>query len=346
MNSLAAMAAAFFCCIGASLLQAHEVRPAYLEINESRPGTYSVYWKVPHKAGFQLAIDPIFPAEFKPTAHATKSLESDAVIAQWIVASESNSSLAGHALKIDGLDSTLTDVLVRVGFLDGKKVTVRLTASNPEFTVPESPTIWMVAWTYFVIGVEHIIFGIDHLLFVLALLLIVSDPWKLVKTVTAFTIAHSLTLILATLDLFKLPGPPVEALIALSIVLVAHEVIRKLQGNESMTERNPWLVAFAFGLLHGFGFAGALSEVGLPPGDIPMALLTFNLGVEAGQLMFILIVVLLVKATISVYTKATNSDPNDLPEWISIWPRVVVTYGIGVLAAFWFVERVIGFLVA
>ena len=176
--------------------------------------------------------------------------------------------------------------------------------------------------------------------------MIVGDLWKLVKTVTAFTIAHSLTLILATLDLFKLPGPPVEALIALSIVLVAHEVIRKLQGYESMTERNPWLVAFAFGLLHGFGFAGALSEVGLPPADIPMALLTFNLGVEAGQLMFVLIIVLVVKGTINVCAKATNGGPHELPEWILTWPRVVITYGIGVLAAFWFVERVIGFLVA
>ena len=182
-----------------------------------------------------------------------------------------------------------------------------------------------------VLGVEHILLGIDHLLFVLALLLVVKGWRKLIGTITAFTIAHSITLVLATLDLVHIPGPPVEAVIALSIVFVAAEIIRSRQGKPGLTERWPWVVAFTFGLLHGFGFAGALSEVGLPQTSIPIALLMFNVGVEAGQLLF-------VSAMLVVYL-ASSRIPIKVPEWGWRLPP----YAIGSIAAFWMVERIVGF---
>ena len=181
------------------------------------------------------------------------------------------------------------------------------------------------------LGVEHIIFGIDHLLFVLALLLIVKGIGKLVKTVTAFTIAHSITLVLAALGFVHVPGPPVEAIIALSIAFVAMEIIRQRQGHEGITARSPWLVAFTFGLLHGFGFAGALSEIGLPEQEIPLSLLFFNVGVEAGQLLFV--------GAVLAFTFLIKKTKVELPKWAPLIPP----YAIGSLAMFWVIERVAGF---
>jgi hydrogenase/urease accessory protein HupE len=193
------------------------------------------------------------------------------------------------------------------------------------------PSQWEVLWTYLVLGFEHILLGIDHLLFVLALLLVVRS-WKLLfGTITAFTIAHSITLGLASLGFVSVPGAPVEAIIALSIVFVAAEIVRSYRGNPGITERAPWLVACSFGLLHGFGFAGALSEIGLPQSAIPMALLSFNLGVELGQLAFVVTLVL-------VY-QAVKRVPLKLPQW----SQLVVPYAIGSVAMFWVVERVLAF---
>ena len=206
--------------------------------------------------------------------------------------------------------------------------------------IEAEPGLGRMAWTYFVLGIEHILGGIDHLLFVLALLLVVAGWRKLVVTVTAFTVAHSITLALATLGFVHVPGPPVEAVIALSIVFVAAEIVHgrrreslpvPLRGNPGLTARSPWIVAFTFGLLHGFGFAGALAEVGLPQSSIPLALLTFNLGVEAGQLLFI-------AAMLVVYT-AVRRIRIAPPDWA--WD--VPPYAIGGIAAFWMIERVVGF---
>ncbi len=178
-------------------------------------------------------------------------------------------------------------MLVRLERLDGTTQVTRLTPSAPSFVVEAAPRALQVARTYLVLGVEHILGGIDHLLFVLALLILVKGTRRLIATVTAFTVAHSLTLAGATLGFVHVPGPPVEAAIALSIVFVAAEIIHSRQGNAGLTERFPWVVAFTFGLLHGFGFASALNEVGLPQAAIPVALLFFNVGVEIGQLLFI-----------------------------------------------------------
>lgn len=307
---------------------AHEVRPGYLEINEVSPGSFDVLWKVPRTADMKLNITPLLPESFQQ-ATPTQQIISDAVVERWKATSDS--PLAGQAIRIEGLERTFTDVLVRLGWADGRKHTVRLTASSPSFVVPAEPSIWSVAWTYLVIGVEHILFGIDHLLFVLALLLIVDGHWKLLKTITAFTVAHSITLAIATFGWMHVPGPPVEAIIALSIVFVSAEILKKGRGEPSLTERQPWIVAFGFGLLHGFGFAGALSEVGLPAGDIPMALLTFNLGVELGQLIFVFACFLIWQLV------------RDIPIKWPDWTVKVLPYAIGTVAAFWTIERIIGF---
>src|SRR3990172_5755811 len=195
--------------------------------------------------------------------------------------------LTGGTIHIAGLSGTMTDVLVRLERLDGTTQVTRLTPSAPSFVVEAAPRAMQVAATYLKLGVEHILGGIDHLLFVLALLILVNGTRRLIATVTAFTLAHSLTLAGATLGFVHVPGPPVEAAIALSIVFVAAEIMHSRQGRAGLTERFPWVVAFTFGLLHGFGFAGALREVGLRQSAIPIALLFFNVGVELGQLLFI-----------------------------------------------------------
>jgi hydrogenase/urease accessory protein HupE len=188
-----------------------------------------------------------------------------------------------------------------------------------------------VAGDYTVLGIDHILSGYDHLTFVLALLLLVNGWRRLLLTVTSFTLAHSITLAAATLGLFWLPGPPIEATIALSILFLASELIKVNRGHTSLTVRYPWIVAFVFGLLHGFGFAGALSEVGLPQSEIPVALLTFNVGVELGQLMFIAVILLCIE-----FLRRIRSD------WPA-WTRQLPAYGIGSMAAFWLIERLSGF---
>jgi hydrogenase/urease accessory protein HupE len=240
--------------------------------------------------------------------------------------------LIGGEVHIEGILGGATDVIVRVERLDGTTQLERLVPTKPNFTVTASPGPGEIAWDYFVLGVEHILGGIDHLLFVLALLLLVRNVRRLLLTITAFTVAHSITLVGATLGLVSLPGPPVEAVIALSIVFVAAEVIHEQQGRASITARAPWIVAFGFGLLHGLGFAGALQEVGLPETAIAVALLMFNVGVEAGQLLFVTIV-----AMLSLVLRKLTPIP------VAAASRVI-SYAIGSIAAFWTIERVAAFV--
>jgi hydrogenase/urease accessory protein HupE len=236
--------------------------------------------------------------------------------------------LAGHQVSIDGLAGTFTDVVVRVALADGAVQATRLTPDQPYFTVAATPTWMDTARTYFLLGVEHILLGVDHLLFVLALLLLVRNTWMLVKVITAFTVAHSITLAVAALGWAHIPQPPIEAVIALSIMFVAAETVRQKRNESDLANKAPWIIAFAFGLLHGFGFGGALKEIGLPQSDVPLALFTFNLGVEAGQLLFVF-VVLGLKALID------RTSIVEVP-----WARAVAGYGIGSLAAVWFVQRI------
>lgn len=236
--------------------------------------------------------------------------------------------IAGEEVAIEGLQRLRTDVLIRVDYLNGGTETLRATPSSPTVTLAGRRDLLQVSRAYLLLGIEHILLGIDHLLFVGALLLLVSGWRRLVGTVTAFTLAHSLTLAGATLGLITAPAALIEALIALSIVFVAAEVIHLHQGKSTLTLNRPWLIAFAFGLLHGFGFAGALSAVGLPAEAVPTALLFFNLGVEAGQLLFIIALLLIARAL----TLFQGEWPN--------WLRQGLAYGIGALAAFWTTERV------
>jgi hypothetical protein len=318
----------------ASVGYAHEMRPAYLEVRETGESTYDVLWKVPGRGeDMRLGINAGLPAACVDTGEPRAFMSNNTYIERRSVTC--SGGLTGGTIRIEGLDATLTDVLVRVQRLDGSTQVTRLTPAAPSFTVAAAPRATEVAGTYLRLGVEHILDGIDHLLFVLALLILVEGPRRLVATVTAFTLAHSLTLAGATLGFVHMPGPPVEAAIALSIMFVAAEIIHGRHGTVGLTRRFPWIVAFTFGLLHGFGFAGALSDVGLPQAAIPIALLCFNVGVELGQLLFIGSVL----GAIAVAGWIAHRVGIALPGWG--WR--VPPYAIGAVAAFWFVQRVLLF---
>ncbi len=308
------------------------MRPGYLEIRESAPETYDVLWKVPAlgddmRLGLYLRFDDDVKTVTEPVAGFLGGAHTQRLRIQ------RNGGLTGTTVTIDGLDATFTDVLLRLERIDGTEITHRLTPAAPSYVIESEPDNGQVAWTYLVLGTEHILLGIDHLLFVLTLLMAVVGWRKLIGTITAFTVAHSITLALAALGFVHVPGAPVEAIIALSIVFVAAEIVRGRMGNPGLTSRLPWIVAFTFGLLHGFGFAGALSEIGLPQSAIPLALFTFNVGVEIGQLLFVASVLVL-------YAIARRLQPMP-PDWT--WR--VPTYAVGGIAAYWLIERVVGFWV-
>jgi hydrogenase/urease accessory protein HupE len=258
---------------------------------------------------------------------------NNAFIERWTVSRAGG--LTGGTVHIDGLRATAIDVLVRLERLDGSRQLVRLTPSTPSFVVEATPSRMQVVGSYLPLGVEHILTGVDHLLFVLALLIITRGSWRLVKTVTAFTVAHSITLSLAALGFVRVPSAPVEAVIALSIVFVAAEIMHSRQGRPGLTERAPWVVAFSFGLLHGFGFAGALSEIGLPQLDIPLALFSFNVGVEIGQLLFIAAAFGVIAVSRRVMRRTALPRP--------AWTWRLAPYAIGSVSAFWLIQRLAAF---
>lgn len=309
---------------------AHELQPSSLELRQLTPERYEVIWrapiyyKKPHPAKLQL------PEQWQTVGEPTVKQLSDSALHRRVV-SVPNGVIDGGVIRFIGLESTITDVFVRFIWLDGSQSTAIARPSQPFVDIVAQRSAWQVAADYTVLGVDHILSGFDHLTFVLALLLIVSGARRLLITVTSFTLAHSITLAAATLGVMWVPGPPVEATIALSILFLASELIKVNRGQASLTALYPWIVAFVFGLLHGFGFAGALSDVGLPQNEVLLALLMFNVGVELGQLMFIAAVM----ALLFVVHKVRSEWPN--------WARQVPAYGIGSVAAFWFIERVSGF---
>jgi len=313
---------------------AHEVRPAYLELRQTGPETYAALWKVPGLGeNLRLGLYVELPAGCTNVTEPRATMVNNAYTERWTV--KCPGGLSGGTIHIAGLSATTTDVLVRLERLDGTTQVTRLTPSAPLFVVEAAPRALEVAATYLVLGVEHILGGIDHLLFVLALLILVKGKRRLITTVTAFTLAHSLTLAGATLGFVHVPGPPVEATIALSIVFVAAEIIHGRQGRAGLTEKFPWIVAFTFGLLHGFGFASALNEVGLPQSAIPVALLFFNVGVEVGQLLFIASVF----AIIALARMAARRIGMVQPAWAWCIPP----YAIGSVAMFWVIQRLAAF---
>jgi hydrogenase/urease accessory protein HupE len=290
-------------------------------------------WKVPGQGDLRLGIYVELPSGCTNVTEPRRSMLNNAYSERWTV--QCPGGLNGGTIHIAGLSATLTDVLVRIQHLDGRTQVTRLTSSASSFVVESAPRTMQVARTYLVLGVEHILGGVDHLLFVLALVILVKGTRRLIATVTAFTLAHSLTLAGATLGFVHVPGPPVEAAIALSIVFVAAEIIRSRQGNTGLTEKFPWVVAFTFGLLHGFGIASALNEVGLPQSAIPVALLFFNVGVEVGQLLFIAAIF----TVVAFARRVTRHFGMAHPEWA--WR--VPPYAIGSVAAFWIIQRVAAF---
>lgn len=319
--------------IAASGAQADDLRPGYLEIREYTAPTqarhaYAVTWKAPIKPGLATRVTPTFPKDCVSHGTPEQSIQAAALLARWSI--NCATSLTGRTISLTGIGDTAGDALMRFQSYDGATQAARLTPANSTAKIAARPDRWQVARTYFITGVEHILMGYDHLLFVLCLVLLLNGAWQVAATVTAFTIAHSLTLIATTLGLISLPRAPVEAVIALSIVFLAVEIVKRKPGTLRLSERIPWVVAFLFGLLHGFGFAGALAEIGLPQGEVPTALLTFNLGVEAGQL----VIVGVAMAAFWLLGKTKL-------EWLKP-VQTISAYAIGAVASMWLVERVIG----
>lgn len=312
--------------------RAHDARPAYLEITQTTSDRYDLLWRTPVLSGMPLPVFLKLPDGLREVAAPHTQELSDSLVERRVV--EAPGGLAGRRIEFPGLQGTIADVLVRVRLASGDTTTILVRPSQPWVVIPSSPDgPFAIAVAFVGHGITHILGGYDHLLFVLALLLIVRSAQVLVWTITAFTIAHSITLALAALGLVHVPGPPVEAAIAFSILLLASEIVRLRRGEPSLTARWPWVVAFCFGLLHGFGFAGALLEIGLPKRDIPLALFTFNVGVELGQLAFIGAVL----GTLWVARRFSNLRV------VERHAAQAAPYAIGALAAFWFVERLVSF---
>ena len=309
------------------VLWAHDARPAYLEIKETAPNQFRVLWRTPVLAGMRLPVVVKLPDDLKNLREPTVDELADSLVERrWVDAGQNG--LAGKRIEFPGLQATITDVVVHVEMLDGRKWTTIIHPSQPWVEIAASQTWLGVTGTYLVEGIRHILFGADHLLFVLGLLLIVKDRWMLLKTVTAFTVAHSITLATATLGYANAPMLPLNAAIALSILFLGPEIVRSWRGETSFTIRHPWVVAFAFGLLHGFGFATALTSAGLPHAELPLALLSFNVGVEIGQLSFVILIVLLERSFRILEIR-----------WHQV-VRLLPGYTVGSLGAFWTIQRV------
>jgi len=307
---------------------AHEIRPGYLRVVQIDKELYEITWKIPKSQNRYLDLSPSFDIDHTLELVHERSLH-DALIRKYdLISSE---DLKGTRMMIINLEKTLVDVLVQIDFLDDLSYTFMLQPSESSKIIPKEWSKWEVVKTYIFLGIEHILLGYDHLLFVLGLILIIPGIKTLIKTITSFTIAHSITLIFASLGLINVPSNPVEAVIALSIVLLAKEAYSKSNGQKSLTINYPWIVAFIFGLIHGLGFAGALSEIGLPQKSIPTALFTFNIGVELGQLAFILIV-----GSILYFIRAKQPKLNRAL-------MKCIPYFIGSVASFWLIERILGF---
>jgi len=314
-------------CLHLQPAAAHEARPAYLLLRQVDAQDYDVLWKVPGMGeDKRLALDLAFAPGTTMVGAMHTAFVNNAFVQRWRV--RRAGGLDGTSIQVSGLQATLTDVLVRFERNDGTTQTMRVSPAEPRFEIKATPARWDVTQTYLRLGVGHILSGVDHLLFVLALVLLVGATRRLFWAVTAFTAAHSLTLAAATLGWVHVPSPPVETSIALSIVFLANEILQAQSGRPGLTCRWPWIVAFLFGLVHGLGFAGALSEIGLPANAIPLALFFFNVGVEIGQLLFIACALVVI----------AGIRRSSLPR--SEWSLRLPAYAIGTVAAFWTIQRI------
>ena len=309
-------------------LKAHEVRPAYLQLTETIDNSFDVYFKIPSRGTSIPKLKVVFPSDTELLQQGPPRFADG--FANFNFKLKVEKGLSGKTISIEGLQKTLIDVLLRIDYKNGEQMTFMLKPDKDNVLIPKASTTLDVIKLYTVLGIEHILIGFDHLLFVLSLLILATGKLKLLKTITSFTLAHSITLSLATLGIASFPSAPVEAVIALSIVFLAAEILTVQNGNESLTSKKPWLVAFIFGLLHGFGFAGALEDIGLPQQAIPFALAFFNMGVELGQIIFVTFILLMIGLF-----KKTNLNFKKTQK--------VIPYAIGSIASFWMLERVIGF---
>lgn len=309
---------------------ADEIRMAYLELKENKEDNFSVIFKIPSKAGRQLDLTTQLPSGCKEISQVKTQLVNNAHLNSWGI--ECTESILGKQISIIGLKETNTNLLLHLEFIDGSSQTKVLSPEYQSYEIPGTSSSLQIAGTYTLLGVEHILQGFDHLMFVFALLLIAKNMRQLILTITAFTLAHSITLAGVTFGYLKLPQQPIEAVIALSIIFLAMEIVHQRRGIDGIASRFPWIVSFTFGLLHGFGFAGALAEIGLPQQSVPLALLFFNVGVETGQLIFVTVVIL-----IGIVLKKITKP------FLLERARTFVVYSIGGLASFWFIERVSAF---
>ena len=301
------------------------MRPAYLQLQESDPGVFSVLWKQPVLQDRRLPIDPLFPEQCTAVSPIVREVTGAALLQTWSI----ECPLREGAVHISGLSRTITDVMVEISRLDGEQSTHLLRPDSPSLDLSDpSPPVA----AYLTLGVEHLVFGIDHVLFVIGLVLFIPNRWALLKTITAFTLAHSVTLALSVLELVRLPQGPVEAVIALSILFLARELTMPAERRSALTRGRPWVMALLFGLLHGFGFAGALADIGLPREELALSLFLFNVGIEIGQILIIAVLL----ALLWIARRIAGN--------IGLAERVFV-YGMGSMAAFWTIDRVLPILV-
>jgi hydrogenase/urease accessory protein HupE len=306
---------------------ADELRAGYIDFAELEPGKWLLVWKAPFNGDLTRKTRLALPTNCQPSAEPTREISGPFVIAR--LTALCTGSLEGKRIGIAGLTASRIDTVVRVAPLAEPVQTLRLSAAEPLALIASAPSRWQVARAYTIIGVEHIVFGWDHLLFVVALVILLNGTWVIIKTVTAFTVAHSITLAGSTLGMVDLPQEPVEIVIALSIVFLAVEIAKRVPGHPRLSERSPWVIAFIFGLLHGFGFAGALREIGLPAGEVPTALFTFNIGVELGQIVIVLV-------TVAIFATTRRFLPNLDKNLVR-----TTTLCIGSIGSFWLIERML-----
>ncbi len=311
----------------AASVQAHPLAPALFEIEAQGEGRAEIAWKTSRLRPRGADIRPVLPEACPAVSDPVADEDQQSVTLRWQVECTDGGSWVGRRIAVRGLEATRIDVLVRITLGDGRVMSTVLRAGDSNFEIPARPEKIQVLEAYTGLGFEHILTGPDHLLFVLGLVLLVVGARPLIKTVTAFTLGHSLTLSIAALGLVRVPSALIEILIAASVLLLAVELTARDSARPSLLRRKPWLMAFGFGLLHGMGFAGALAEIGLPDDEIPLALFAFNVGIELGQLAFV--------AVILVAAAALGGRLATLPGWLQRTPA----YAIGSLAAYWMLQR-------
>jgi hydrogenase/urease accessory protein HupE len=324
--ALSLAVASLILVLAASAAAAHPLAPALLDLRDLGDGRVAVTWKVSRFGAPGTAVTPVLPERCRDESEPAVAVDADSVTRTWTLACE-GAGLVGEEVGFKGLGDARIDGLVRVTLADGRLIRGVVRAANPLLIIPERERRLDVARSYVAIGIEHILTGVDHLLFVAGLLLLVHGRRRLIETITAFTVGHSITLSLAALDVLHVPSRLIELLIALSVFLLAAELAREPAHATSLLRRRPWAMALAFGLLHGLGFASALREVGLPQADVPLALLSFNVGIEIGQLGFVAV---LLAAGAALRTLRIGWPP---------WALRIPLYAMGSLAAFWCFER-------